>query len=677
MGVPHRRWNGALWNIGDQGVNSLGNLILSVVVASQVSARSFGSYAIVIGIYLLVLAVEQSLVGEALLVLVRDSRQDHSHERAAAAALQIGIAGAFALSVASLVVSRVLSGPMLVLACLLPTLMLQDALRFVAFARQRAKEALVNDAIWTTAQVCLTVAALLWRHQGVGTLVLAWGIGAALSAAVSYRRLQLRRLPWRDTGWFGETRYLSARYLVEALSTVGAFQVAIWLAGGVVGLSAAGGLRLAQVVFGPVHVVFNGWRSFLTPRLVRALRTGDRLTTLLRGSAVALLAVTAAAALVLASLPSGLATRLFGPSWSLTGPLIPLVATQKALEAVGLAPFAYLRATKRTRLTASIRAVAGLLIIAATAALSQVWGIKGAAAALALGSLVTCSTWWLAVSGDRWTLVRRIAGYQTLRRTCRGVCVRWRHRRGHRDDLYVVSYPKSGNTWLRFVLADAYSGEEPDFDSVEAIAPRVGEHHGARPLMGASGRLIKSHEPRHGFFERIPGRHLYVVRDGRDVAVSYYYHMLRRGLIEEGFSMFLMRFLTGQVDNYGRWQDHVTSWLAAAAADPGHVTVVRYEDLLQDAYAVTAGALAGLGCELVDDLGAAFDRHSSHRMRNKESTSQVLGREEVRRINFVRSARAGDWKSHFNAADLALFWDHAGEAMRAAGYEVEIAAVPV
>ena len=133
---------------------------------------------------------------------------------------------------------------------------------------------------------------------------------------MSYRRLKLQKVRWLGSHWFTRTHYLSSRYLLESMSTVGAFQIAIWFTGGIVGLGAAGGLRLAQVVYGPVHVVFNGWRSYLTPRCVRALRAGEPVGALLRSSSVGLLALTAAVTGGLLILRSGWAlscSDLHGP----------------------------------------------------------------------------------------------------------------------------------------------------------------------------------------------------------------------------------------------------------------------------------------------------------------------------------------------------------------------------
>ena len=47
----------------------------------------------------------------------------------------------------------------------------------------------------------------------------------------------------------------------------------------------------------------------------------------------------------------------------------------------------------------------------------------------------------------------------------------------------LVCYPKSGSTWLRFVVAQALMAQEIDFDSVGRVSPRLDDR-----FQGVSGR---------------------------------------------------------------------------------------------------------------------------------------------------------------------------------------------
>ncbi len=145
------------------------------------------------------------------------------------------------------------------------------------------------------------------------------------------------------------------------------------------------------------------------------------------------------------------------------------------------------------------------------------------------------------------------------------------------DDVFVVSYPKSGNTWVRFLIAHLVAEGRPvDFSSVQEIVPGIDWLPANKLRSLARPRILKSHE----YFDPRYGKLLYLVRDPRDVVVSYYHHDIRRRLIPEGYPMeqYVERFLDGRLDPYGSWHEHVGSWLGARESDPGFL-LVRYEDL--------------------------------------------------------------------------------------------------
>ena len=63
------------------------------------------------------------------------------------------------------------------------------------------------------------------------------------------------------------------------------------------------------------------------------------------------------------------------------------------------------------------------------------------------------------------------------------------------DDTFIVSYPKSRNTWVRFLLANAlYPNTDVDFHTIHELIPEVGEE-GKRRSELPLPRLLKSHAP--------------------------------------------------------------------------------------------------------------------------------------------------------------------------------------
>jgi hypothetical protein len=151
------------------------------------------------------------------------------------------------------------------------------------------------------------------------------------------------------------------------------------------------------------------------------------------------------------------------------------------------------------------------------------------------------------------------------------------------DDIFISSYPRSGTTWLQLILHLLTTDGGTEFDHISQVTPWVDRSLAVGALTAAdlealpSPRVFKSHLPHRW----LPGgaRYVYVVRDGRDVAVSYY-HFYRSHLRYTGsFDAFFERFLRGEVQ-YGSWFKHVAGW-ESRRGSPG-VLIVRYEELKAD-----------------------------------------------------------------------------------------------
>src|SRR5271170_6587185 len=148
------------------------------------------------------------------------------------------------------------------------------------------------------------------------------------------------------------------------------------------------------------------------------------------------------------------------------------------------------------------------------------------------------------------------------------------------DDTFLVSYPKSGNTWVRFLLANLiYPNQTVGFANINRLlpAPGVSSKRFLRNL--PRPRILKSHEPFDVRFRKV----IYLVRDPRDVAVSEYHFDLKKRYIAAGMTLdeFIKRFVAGETSSYGSWWEHAASWIAARHANPSFL-LVRYEDLLSD-----------------------------------------------------------------------------------------------
>src|SRR5215467_4644746 len=150
------------------------------------------------------------------------------------------------------------------------------------------------------------------------------------------------------------------------------------------------------------------------------------------------------------------------------------------------------------------------------------------------------------------------------------------------DDVFLVSYPKSGNTWARFLLANLmFPNTAVTFANIHLLVP--GPQATPRKYFERMPRprLIKSHE----CFDPAYPRVIYIVRDPRDVVISAYHHNRKCRSIKDDLPIeaFVERFLAGEtfLAPHGSWGQNVMTWLAAREGDPRFL-ILRYEDMLVD-----------------------------------------------------------------------------------------------
>lgn len=223
------------------------------------------------------------------------------------------------------------------------------------------------------------------------------------------------------------------------------------------------------------------------------------------------------------------------------------------------------------------------------------------------------------------------------------------------DDLFIVSYPKSGNTWLRFLIANLLRPQAPvTFLEADRIIPSVDGR--SRKYLGKlpRPRVLKSHYSFEPAYERI----IYIVRDPRDVAVSQYHYQIKRRVLDENHPIddFVSRFVAAKVCPYGSWAENVGSWLVARLHHPGFLWL-RYEDLL----ARTETELLRIACHLHVEatpelLAQTIARSSADRMRNLErleagAWASTKGTRDDK--PFVRAASAGGWKTELPESSVA------------------------
>lgn len=197
--------------------------------------------------------------------------------------------------------------------------------------------------------------------------------------------------------------------------------------------------------------------------------------------------------------------------------------------------------------------------------------------------------------------------------------------------FWIASYPRSGNTWVRFLLYAFLHGPIAAAMDVGRAIPNL--HRGAeiRPALERAGPgdrlIIKTHAlpvAQHPLIGRTRA-FIYIIRHPRDILLSGINIHQRSGM-QLNELHYALSFIKNGGDiiwnkyGFGWWERHADAWLARPRWP--HV-VIRYEDLVRDARGPLAEMARLLRVEpTAERLDAAIANASFERMRELEEQDQ-------------------------------------------------------
>jgi O-antigen/teichoic acid export membrane protein len=389
----------------DQGFSSITNFATTLLAARIADPDRFGTLALALSVTFMVMILARGLTAEP--IMTSCPRLDGAPLRAAerdaiALAAALGLLVGVGVAASSLIPVHATQDFAWVAACI-PFILVQDALRYVGFARRRPQDALVMDVVWAVVQLGVTLALLAAGTLTLQGVIAGWGCGAAVSCVAGAAVLGLRRFgsPRR---WLRTTRSYSAWVLPQLVVSQATDQGGSLLVAAVFGTATFGGFRAVQMFVRPAFVFMMAMQAVLVPSLTRRLvrsgaaevmRVSTRLGAVIGGIALA-------GGIVVAAFATPFTRLVFGPAYAgYAGLLLPFAASS-VFHSCSVVPSSALRAFQCGRRILLVQAAASVVAITC------------------VGLAAATSTWYVAAwAGSTQGVIASIVGWIVLAKTVR------------------------------------------------------------------------------------------------------------------------------------------------------------------------------------------------------------------------------------------------------------------
>ncbi len=245
-------------------------------------------------------------------------------------------------------------------------------------------------------------------------------------------------------------------------------------------------------------------------------------------------------------------------------------------------------------------------------------------------------------------------------------------------DTFLVGHPKSGNTWVAYMIAAMRqpAGADVTLANVGRYVPFVHghDHRIARYDHLADPRVFRNEYPR---YRDLYPRMIYLIRDPRSVMPSLW-HMYRTMSGDERLPIekFIDQYLAANgIFRYWnsdlvRWDRQVGAAIAAAPTDP-RILLCRYEDFIADRRGSLERVVRFLGVApeegALDRAAELGDFNAMRRLESRYGAEAYRGR-AAGRGDFVRKGQPDGWVSELTPPLVARLEAALGPVMDLAGY---------
>ncbi len=234
------------------------------------------------------------------------------------------------------------------------------------------------------------------------------------------------------------------------------------------------------------------------------------------------------------------------------------------------------------------------------------------------------------------------------------------------SDVWIATYPKAGTTWTQNIVKLIRSKGEKDGVQLMKSVPWA-EANSEQSLFKVNlstlpkPRAFKSHMPYElmpcGKPNTTPCKYIYVARNPKDVAVSFFFHYIRIAIMKDAttldWDLFFRNFIYGNVD-FGDFFDHVLSWWPHRNDD--NVLFLMFEDMKKDPRTAITRIATFIGADISDEVIDKVVAETSFDSMKKDETANYSASNFVAKPGstaFMRKGEVGDWRNHLTPEQSA------------------------
>lgn len=269
--------------------------------------------------------------------------------------------------------------------------------------------------------------------------------------------------------------------------------------------------------------------------------------------------------------------------------------------------------------------------------------------------------------------------------------------------IWVASYYKSGNTWVRCLIASLLAnGITPDLNQLGKICTSGASRAWIEDILNISTEDLtptelirvrleayRQQKPKnesvcylkiHDRFDlslfqpEFTAGIIYIVRDPRDIAPSLAHHMnitldeaiRRMCLIDYSLSCSIKSYLPQTPQVLGSWSSHVNSWLNQKESP---LLLLRYEDLCANPEDQITRLAEFLGLKQDSSLCNQV-AHACRFVALQQTEPADFNEKPTHMERFFRQGKTGSWPEVLSAEQAACIVAYQGEVMTKLGYSL-------